>query len=306
MDTKLIDVFVSYSRADSVRVEAWVKRLRKGGIVTWFDLLKGVGRRGSRITAQEAAQRCEVLIWFVSKFSKESMTAGKAAAAASENGKTVIIVALDASGAPPMFDLALPRTALVNLVVVGQQAAWEATLKAVRAQGVPWVPPTSRRKRSRRPNELRSAAMARGWLRAAIFAGLILVAGSLALTRFNRSSHEAPPMPTPVAVVEKNTGPKPLLSVATDEAPTKIEPPVKPSVTQQDLADPLTLKAIEHVRRCIEAANRENGLTEAQMDAITNYWADPAFMEDRGLQDAKALKASMTLNQQKAPKWKET
>ncbi len=306
MDTKLIDVFVSYSRADLVRVESWVKKLRKGGIITWFDSTKDTGRGRSRIAAQEAAQRCEVLIWFVSKFSKERADAGKAAAAACENGKTVIIVALDASAVPPMFDVSLPRVLLVNLVVVGQQAAWEAILKAVRAQGLPWIPPTSKRKRSRRPNELRGAALARRWLRAAIFLGLILVGGSLAFTRFTRSNHEAPPMPPSAPVAEKNSGPKPLLSVTSDEVPTRTEPMVKPSVTQQDLADPLTLKAIEHVRKCIEAATRENGLTEAQIDAITGYWADPAFMEDRGLQDAKALKASMTINQQKAPKWKET
>ncbi|MDB6139611.1 MAG: hypothetical protein JWO94_2683 [Verrucomicrobiaceae bacterium] len=306
MDTKLIDVFVSYSRADSVRVEPWVLALRRGGVTVWYDTSKDNGPSKRQTTVEGAVGNCEVLIFFVSKVSKESAEAGRMAGEASGKGRAVIIVALDASAVPAVFDVTLPGVTVVNTVVIGRQAAWEGILKAVRSHGVPWIVPGSRRKRSSRPNEYRGARLARGFLRTALVIALLLVGGSLAITRFKHPAvgpaAALPTTPAPMAVTET----KPLLTVTTDVPPARREPlPEKPAVTQQDLADPLTLRAIEHVRRCIEAATREHGLTSEQIDVIASYWADPTFIEGKGLQDAAAMKASMTARQRELPRWKE-
>src|SRR3569623_14921 len=140
MDTRLIDVFVSYSRADLVRVEPWVKLLRKGGIVVWFDSLMGTAAGGRGLTAHEAAKRCEVLVFFISKSVIISQEMGDAAAQASSNDKAVIIVTLDMVPVPAGFDLQQPRVTTVDLLAVGRQGAWEALLKGVRDQGIPWIP----------------------------------------------------------------------------------------------------------------------------------------------------------------------
>ena len=320
MDTKLIDVFVSYSRTDLVRVESWVKRLRKGGVRIWFDVRGDGGRKGSKISAREAAKRCQVLIWFVSKFSKVSQGAGAAASEASTNGKTVLVVTLDTSPAPADFDASLPGMAAVDLLLLGRQATWEAILKAVRGQGVPWVPPGAKRKRSSRPNERRSTALARAWLRAAILTVLVLIGGSLAVTRIKHRQGETHP-PLPVSSVPAGQ-PQRLLTVTTATTlPPPITLPERPAaaasrppitlperpaaLTQQDLADPQTVKAIEHVKHCIEAAGRENGLSQTEIDQIAGYWADPTFIEGMGLQDANGIKASLTNRQRELPKWKE-
>ena len=237
------------------------------------------------------------------------------------NGKTVLIATLDTSPAPGDFDASLPGMVAVDLLLLGRQATWEAILKAVRGQGVPWIPPGARRKRSSRPNERRSTALARAWLRAAILTVLVLVGGSLTVTRIkHRQGEPHSPLPVADAAVEE---PRRLLTVtAGPSQPSPITLPERPAASvsrppitlperpaalpQQDLADPQTVKAIAHVKLCIEAAGRENGLTQTQIDQIASYWADPTFIEGMGLQDASGIKASLTNRQKELPQWKET
>lgn len=306
MDTKLIDIFVSYSRADSVRVESWIKRLRKGGIKVWFDAPKDNGPRRRRITAEEAARRCEVLVWFISKQCLVAREAGEVADSAATKGRKVLIVSLDGSAVPAVFDLALPKVVAIDLVQIGRQATWEAVLKEIRSQGVPYITPGSRRKRSPLPNERRSTVLAWRWLRSAIIVVALLVVASLVFTFV---SHRPAPASVPQAVpsVAVSSEPKPLLTVTSEASPAKSETsPAKPVATQEEFADPRTLRAIEHVKLVIAAASRENGLTDAQINTIAGYWSDPAFIEGKGLQDASLWKASMTARQQESPKWKET
>ena len=231
MDTKLIDIFVSYSSADAARVEPWIKRLRKGGVVVWHNVLDRLGPRRRRISAREATRSCEVLIWFTSKFSSEAEDAGRLAAEATRNNKAVLVVTLDTAPAPALFDLSLPRVSTVDLLLVGRQATWEGILKAVRDQGIPWIPPGTKRRLSSQPNQRRSIAHARALLRMALAAGLLLLAGSLAFTHFKMGSRTASPSLPPAPAPPPVTQPKPLLTVTADLPPS---PPRSPMSAQRE------------------------------------------------------------------------
>lgn len=322
MDTRLIDVFVSYSRADAVRVEPWIKLLRKGGIVVWFDSLHETGTGARRLSAREAAKRCEVLVFFISKSVIISREMGEMAAQASSGGKAVIIVTLDMVPVPAVFDLQQPRVTVVELLAVGRQAAWEALLKGVRDQGIPWIAPGTKRRRSSRPNQRRSTAMARAWLRWAVLAMTVLVGGSLAVTHFKPAASGPPAaLPSAAPAAPSGSAAGQLLTVTAGTAPpapagaggssTSGPPPItlppRPTLpTQEEAMDPKTARAVEHVKSCIEAANRENGLTQEQIDKIATYWADPVEIEGRGPQSQALIKASAFNRQKEFPRFRET
>ena len=82
--------------------------------------------------------------------------------------------------------------------------------------------------------------------------------------------------------------------------------PLPPVGTQQDLADPQTRKAIEHVTAAIEATAREKGFSEEQISNAVRFYADPTTIEGKGLQDAAAFRATTIARQQEYPWWKET
>ena len=316
MDTKLIDIFVSCSRADGAQVEPWMRRLREGGVVVWYDATRDTGRR--KMTAREAAEHCELLVWFVSRLSGASQEAGAAAAAASEKGKAVLIVALDASPLPKVFDLSLPRISVVDLLGVGREATWEALLKTVREQGVPWIPPGRSRRRSTAPNRRRTKAATKAWAAAAMVSALILLGAFLAWPYITRPRPGPPEVPVAVAVpfpvlAPKETAPAPSEPQVPHAVP--VPSPVSPPVAQAPPAipverspgteDALAKRAIEFVTSCIGAPGRENGLTQEQVDAAAAYFADPTLIRGLGQQPVSAIKASIHNRQNEWPKWKE-
>ena len=309
METKQIDIFVSYARADCVQVESWVKRLRQGGVGVWFDEARDNGTRTKRISARTAAQRCEVLVWFVSKFGTVSPEAGSIASYASGNGKTVLIVALDTVPVPQVFDLSLPKVAVVDLFLLGRSATWEAILKAVRDQGVPWIDPSRTRRPSSRPNR-RRRTMAGAVLGASVVSFMILALLLWPRLKRGNSVVEAPHVPvaeTPHAPVVATSSP-PLAVAITAPPPAVVHAPESaiPVEVPPALEDSKSKRAIEYVTRCIGAAAREQGLTPERIDAIAAFFADPVRVEGMGLQPASAIKASLQSRQREWPKWKET
>jgi|GEM_PF-6408615 len=309
MDTKLIDIFVSYARADCVQVESWVKRLRQGGVGVWFDEARDNGARKKRISARTAAQRCEVLVWFVSKFGTVSPEAGSIAAYASGNGKAVLIVALDTVPVPKVFDLSLPKAAVVDLFLLGRAATWEAILKGVRDQGVPWIDPSRRRRPSSRPNRRRSST-AGALLGASVVSFIILAL--LLWPRLKRENLVADAPHTPMAeaphapVAAASSPPMAVAVPAPTPAVVHAPEPAIPVEVPPALEDSKSKRAIEYVTRCIGAAAREQGLTPERIDAIAAFFADPVRVEGMGLQPASAIKASLQSRQREWPKWKET
>ncbi len=303
MDTKLIDVFVSYSRIDAMQVDTWIKGLRRGGVRVWHDDRRDVGGRRWKISARAAAERCEVLIWFVSKYGAASRESGEVARMASANGKAVMIVNLDTAPVPPVFDVSLPGVTVVDAIMGGRPATWEAIVNGVRRQGVPWIPRTARRRVSGRPNERRRAVMVRAWLRVIVI--ILMIFG---LVRLFQYRHWVTEVASASASAKTAPAAQPL-PVKTPEASPHAAPaapePAIPTAVPVQAADPHSKRAIEFVAQCIAATDREHGLTQEQIDAATSFFADPLRMPGEGIRPRQTMKATLQKDQQQLPRWHE-
>jgi hypothetical protein len=84
-----------------------------------------------------------------------------------------------------------------------------------------------------------------------------------------------------------------------------VPPEAMPPASPANVADPKD-RALAHVKYAISIANRDNGLTSAQIEAMVGCHADPAHVSEKGLQFHKGLEATFLLKSQEWPYWRES
>lgn len=145
-----------------------------------------------------------------------------------------------------------------------------------------------------RPNEFRKTVV---WRARARFAAVAVMVLSLAyLVRSWSGERSKAGQPAKAVTTQPPGAPAPATHPQPKQAP-EAPPPV--------VLNEREARAIEFVRQCMDAPTREQGMTEAQIDRIVSFFADPVFIDGVGKQPRALLRSSMLQRARELPRYRE-
>lgn len=301
MEPNPIDVFITYARADSSKVEPWAIAIASGGLRVRYhqdpdDDLAAISR---------ALEQCKLLLVFLSAESMASDEALQQVDFARQLKKPVLVISLDRAELLQEWLVLLGSAPSVDLRQEGRHAVWETVRQFLREWRLRWVDPDAPRHASRL-NVRRSSVRKHRLVTAAVLGAVVLLLAYFGIFRQHRPQGSPPPVaaaplpgnapvrPTPAVLPV----PPVVAAMPVPEAAPLPTEPMKPM-------DARCLEALAHVKNIITSANRDHGLSEERIDQIVALFDDPAVIQDRGRQDRNGLKAYMQVRQMEWPKWLE-
>lgn len=308
MELKSVDVFITHDPKDSAKVEPWVIALRAGGLGVWYDREPDEGGK-VKLVASRALERCRLAVFFLSSFSISSEAAFQEVMLARQMKKPTLVIALDSPDIADGWRSLLKDLPMIDIRQDGRRAAWQAMLQALQERRIKWVDPDDHRPSSR-INIRRKRLRVRRWTTAMVIFWVVVL---LAYFGFMRPRAPVPQLPVstnpdmvaiPEPAEEKATG-QPANPAGEPSRPPKDEPKLTPSPELALPMDILQSRAVAHVKASIASANRDQGLDAEHIDRVLSFFAEPAWIQDRGKQDKSGLKAYMKVRQIEWPRWLE-
>ena len=283
------DLFVSSSHSDAALVDRCVAWLRTFGVTVL---------NGSAEEIEEGGSDFRLACFFLSRKSFEDPFLLQQIHTVSMANGPVLLALLEKIELSQLRDLPVLEVQTLDVQGLKPSAIGEALVGVLPDHSV--LRHSIRRlQRKARSNERRSAVE---WGARARFAAMALIVVSLAFlvrSYLTRVVNPPPEQEAPVAMPLPK--PQPVLPPAPPVVPKTVivDPtPVVPVSSRED-------RAIEFVKQCIASAAREDGLTMEQIERIVLYFADPAFIEGRGVQPKQLVRSSMVQRQRELPRWRE-
>lgn len=303
MESKPADVFITYDPKDSARVEPWIIVLGAGGLGVWYDWAPGEDGK-VKVAASRAMERSRLVIFFMSSASMSSDIAFQEVMLAQQMKKPMVVIALEPLEVADGWRKLLRDAPMIDIRQDGRRAAWEAMQQVLQERRLKWADPELSRPSSRM-NLPRGRVKTRRWVTVAV---LVCVVGSLAYFGFLRPRA---PLPQTRIVADPEMAvalPETQLSTgdaAGKTAPVDEEPRLTPSMELVKPLDARQISAVEHVKGSIASACRNQSMDAEHIDKILSYFAEPAWLQDKGRQDKSGLKAYMKVRQIELPHWLE-
>ncbi len=293
------DLFVSSSHSDAALVDRCVAWLRTFGVTVL---------NGSAEDLEEGGSDFRLACFFLSRKSFEDpFLLQQIHTVAMANGP-VLLLLLEKIDLGRLRSLPVLEVQTLEVQGLKPSAIGEALVEVLPDHGV-LRHSVRRLQRKRRPNELRSEVE---WAARARFAAVALIVISLAfLVRSILTRAVSPPHEQEARVVLPSPKPKPVVPPSPPvEIPLNPPPAMAPKAEVPEPAPVVTAssredRAMEFVKQCIASAAREDGLTNEQIERVVSFFADPAFIEDKGIQQKQGIRSSMFLRQQEWPRWRE-
>ncbi len=313
MELKQTDVFIIHSKTDSTKVEPWAVAVAAGGTGVRYDWGDPVDENRQQADA-DAQERCKLVLLFLSAAAMAEDAVFQDVVQVRQMKKPVLVLLLESVPMPQEWLSLLSNAPSLDLRQEGRRACWDAVLQVLRERRVKWADPDEERPLSQQ-NARRSSLFNQRLATVVVLAltALLLVYFGFIRKRVHPSSQpaaavkmvESPKTESPKAPEAKPV-PPPIVPAKAEPVPTPpAAVPVQPPVDFERPLDAMSLKALEHVKAVINFANRKSPLDEAHISKIVSFFADPAWIQDRGKQDRNGLTAYMQVRQLEWPKWLE-
>ena len=277
----MADLFVSSSHGDAALVDRCVAWLR------WFGITACVA--GAEDSASEASP-CRAALFFLSAPAFDDAPLMQQLHAVAITNKPVLLVLAESIEMRRLRELPVLDLHTLSVEGLTTDEIGKALLKLLPRMGVLRNSYGSI-DQQHRVNEPRSVVVWRARIR---FAAVALIGLSLAwFVRTKFASTPAAAVPT----VPENSG-----NVPATPAPLPADAPL---VQAPPAADSREARALDFVKQSIASPVRENGLNSAQIEHVVSFFADPVFIEGKGMQPRQLLRSSALLRQAEMPRWQE-
>lgn len=303
MELKPADVFITHDPKDSAKVEPWVIVLGAGGVGVWYD--REPGEDGKvKLSASRALERSRLVVFFLSSASLDSEAAFQELMLARQMKKPIIVISLEAVEVADGWRSLLREAPMIDIRQDGRREAWQSMLQVLGERKIKWLDPDDYRPASR-INVRRTQHRKRRLVTAVVLFWVVVLLAYFGFIRPRTPMVTAVPPSDPELVAI----PPPVVAPVPGDSPVKPqvkdEPRLTPSLEFMKPMDARQAKAVEHVTESIKSANRDQGLDAENIERVLSYFADPAYIQDKGRQDRNGLKAYMKVRQVEWPRWLE-
>ena len=232
----MADIFICYCRRDMKKVTHWVKQLQDRGYSVWMDLQSVEGATLWAKEIVEAIDACKVLVVMLSKASIDSPNVVKEVSLASEKGKPILPLKLEAVEIPATMQYQLANIHFLELFHGDEANSLDAIARALDHHGV--AAGAEAAGPAAGPSHLSGSKKKLIGIAAAAVAALVLIWVVSALVPRNggpgpgdHAGGPVKPPPATQAVRQTTTGP------VTPTLTRPVKPPVPPPPTAAPLAE---------------------------------------------------------------------